>query len=89
MNIQINKESKTTSNNREYNYYDLQINTKRVEIIKSSVSGINVIVHNASHKAWNANLGIGKQFKCIDDAISKYRDKSILSILNYVKTKEL
>jgi hypothetical protein len=86
MNIQINKQSKTETELGTYKYYDLQIKTKRLEVVICPTV-TTVTYHNASHKAWGCFLG--KIFENIDKALNNYRDIDIISMLNFIKTTEI
>lgn len=79
MNIQII--SRTNTETRTY--ITMQGKRNEVEISYHNTRGsVDVIVKNASHKAWN---GAGKTYRNLDEAKAAYKSSEMQAMIDFVK----
>ena len=84
MNIQFLLNDTTLENGNKYRLFDISCDSKRATIV--AVSGkqnyVNVVVNNASHRAFK---GLGNIFSTFEKAVEKYSDPKIKAIINAAK----
>ena len=62
---------------------DLTVMTRTPDAESDARSYVTVVVENAAHRAWRS---MGREFPSLDAAIAKYRDRKVVSGLEFVKS---